>query len=288
MPMCSTVPFSSPITRKSPTLNGLSSAIDSEASRSPSTFCTARAMAMPPTPRPAISAVMSMPRLASSSRKARTQIAVTPTNLRMLRDAEPSLASRASSSRRCSTKNRTVAVPHMATCSHTKNSSTPVMYLSAFSGTSSQRSARKLATTIRKIRVVRFSSAMTSSSGAADLSGDSFLRRPVTKRFTMGSTVNHSANCRAALIQAARSLPRNTCWPSSSSSFMLNPVVRAHRKRQASDFPYCSRCGCQLRVEPLEQPINSPAGRGVRPPSRFRHLVKPEGAGFCYLLSQLH
>jgi len=87
--------------RKSPTLNGLSSAMDSDASKSPSTFCTASAMAMPPMPRPAISVVMLMPRLASSIRKAMTQTNATPTKRRMLRLAAPSVAA-SSRLRRCS------------------------------------------------------------------------------------------------------------------------------------------------------------------------------------------
>ena len=54
--------------------NGRSSVIDSEANRSPSTFCTARATAMPPIPRPATSAVMSTPRLSSVSSNTSAQM----------------------------------------------------------------------------------------------------------------------------------------------------------------------------------------------------------------------
>ena len=62
IPICSTVPFSSPITMNSPTRKGLSSAIESDAKRSPRTFCTASAIAMPPTPSPATSGMILTPR----------------------------------------------------------------------------------------------------------------------------------------------------------------------------------------------------------------------------------
>ncbi len=55
MPMCSTVPSMSSMRRLSPMTKGLSSAMDMEPNRSPRMVCTASAMAMPPTPRPATS-----------------------------------------------------------------------------------------------------------------------------------------------------------------------------------------------------------------------------------------
>ena len=51
---------------KSPTTNGLSSTIESEASRSPSTFCTASATATPAMPRPVISPPTSTWKFASA------------------------------------------------------------------------------------------------------------------------------------------------------------------------------------------------------------------------------
>ena len=66
-PICSTVPLSSPTTTKSPGRNGLSNMMAREAKRSPRMLWTARAIAMPPTPRPAISAVTSTPKLARTS-----------------------------------------------------------------------------------------------------------------------------------------------------------------------------------------------------------------------------
>ncbi len=62
-PMCSIVPAISLNTTKSPCSNGLSKPIDNEASTSLSTVCTASAMAIPPTPRLATSAVILMPML---------------------------------------------------------------------------------------------------------------------------------------------------------------------------------------------------------------------------------
>ena len=53
---------------------GLSSAIDIEASTSPSTLCTASATATPPMPRPVSSGLICTPRLSSASRKAIVQI----------------------------------------------------------------------------------------------------------------------------------------------------------------------------------------------------------------------
>ncbi|MNP27737.1 hypothetical protein D3C76_1206640 [compost metagenome] len=53
------------MTMKSPTSNGLSTAMDNEANRSPRMFCTASATAIPPTPRLATKAVMFTPRLES-------------------------------------------------------------------------------------------------------------------------------------------------------------------------------------------------------------------------------
>ncbi len=58
------VPAISPKTTKSPISNGLSMPMESEAKMSLSSVCTARAMAIPPTPRLATMAVMSTPRLA--------------------------------------------------------------------------------------------------------------------------------------------------------------------------------------------------------------------------------
>ena len=54
--------------RKSPMTKGRSSTMAREANRSPKTFWTARATAIPPTPRPATSAVISTPRLSSDRR----------------------------------------------------------------------------------------------------------------------------------------------------------------------------------------------------------------------------
>src|SRR5690554_1946540 len=62
-PICSMVPATSPNTTKSPISKGLSMPIDMDANMSLSRVCTARAMAMPPTPRLAIIAVISTPRL---------------------------------------------------------------------------------------------------------------------------------------------------------------------------------------------------------------------------------
>ena len=61
-PIICTVPATLPTTTKSPTWNGLSTAMDSDANKSPRMFCTARATAMPPTPRLAMKAVMFTPR----------------------------------------------------------------------------------------------------------------------------------------------------------------------------------------------------------------------------------
>ena len=83
MPMRSTVPVKVSIVRLSPTTNGLSSAIDSEANRSPSTFCSASATATPPTPRPASSAVMLTPRFSSATRISSDQISMRATKLMM-------------------------------------------------------------------------------------------------------------------------------------------------------------------------------------------------------------
>jgi hypothetical protein len=73
-PICSTVPLKSSTVMASPTTNGRSSVMDSDASRSPNTFCTASATAIPPMPRPATSVVMLTPRLSSVSSSTSAQI----------------------------------------------------------------------------------------------------------------------------------------------------------------------------------------------------------------------
>lgn len=62
-PITCTVPDTLPTTMKSPTSKGLSTAMASEANRSPKMFCTASATAIPPTPRLAMKAVMFTPTL---------------------------------------------------------------------------------------------------------------------------------------------------------------------------------------------------------------------------------
>ena len=62
-PIICTVPDTPPTTTKSPTSNGLSTAMASDAKMSAKMFCTASATAMPPTPRLAIKAVMFTPTL---------------------------------------------------------------------------------------------------------------------------------------------------------------------------------------------------------------------------------
>ena len=70
MPIRSTVPDLSPTVTELPTTNGWSSTIASEANRSPRMFWAAKAIAMPPMPRPATRAVTSNPRLLRISRNA--------------------------------------------------------------------------------------------------------------------------------------------------------------------------------------------------------------------------
>ena len=61
---------------KSPISKGRSRTIESEENRSLRMFWVASAMAMPPTPRPATSAVMSMPRLSSEISRTSDQTAM--------------------------------------------------------------------------------------------------------------------------------------------------------------------------------------------------------------------
>jgi hypothetical protein len=60
-PMRSTFPLNSPTWIPSPTTNGLSSRIAIDANKSPSTFCSASATAIPPTPSDAMSDVTFCP-----------------------------------------------------------------------------------------------------------------------------------------------------------------------------------------------------------------------------------
>ena len=73
-PMCSTVPEEASTARKSPSPKGLSRAMETEASRSASTLCTASASAMPPMPSPASSGSIFTPRLPSAMSSASPQI----------------------------------------------------------------------------------------------------------------------------------------------------------------------------------------------------------------------
>lgn len=68
-PIRSTVPLMSSTTMKSPTRNGLSTTIEMEANRSPSTFWRAKAIATPAIPSPAMRAVMSTPMFSSAMRR---------------------------------------------------------------------------------------------------------------------------------------------------------------------------------------------------------------------------
>jgi hypothetical protein len=115
-PTLSTVPTNVSKVIVSPTTNGLSRAIESDARRSPSTFCTASATATPAMPRPVTSAVMLTPNASSASRTTSTAMA--------MRAAMPSRLSVArlalSVSVRCrvvrASQNATAPYPQRAAC----------------------------------------------------------------------------------------------------------------------------------------------------------------------------
>jgi hypothetical protein len=94
----------------SPTTNGLSRAIASDASRSPSVVCTASATATPATPRPVTSAVMLTPTASRARSTTSTPMAT--------RITTPSRLSVASDALSCSTRWRVVRTSQKATAPH--------------------------------------------------------------------------------------------------------------------------------------------------------------------------
>jgi hypothetical protein len=212
-PMYSTVPSSSPTITKSPITNGLSSTMESEPKRSPSTFCTASATAIPPTPSPARSGVTWMPRFASTMSSRIVQ--------RNSRPMKPSafsvVAAAASSWSRCFTPRETTcmmtALPHRPACSATATTTTPRTSASTFPGSTSHRIPNQMATMAMKKNCVRVTSRSGSPScgvspAASSASIRDRSRRRVT-RFARSSTVIARPAASNAPIQALNVLSRN-------------------------------------------------------------------------------
>ena len=194
---------------ESPSSKGLSRVIDSEARRSPRTVCTASAMAIPPMPRPATSAVMLIPRLSSASRIASPNSTTRAANISTLIEPlwrwAPSAESLAC--RLCS-RNSIIATPQTAACSHATTMMTPVEILSTRSGRSSTRSpAYSAATKIQSGRV-RVMSSNTSSTQGGRASAETRRALAITSRRIVGSSTITAVNAATANAQVRTGLPK--------------------------------------------------------------------------------
>jgi len=207
--MLSTTPSMSSTRRLSPGAKGLSSAIDSEASRSPRMVCTASAIAMPPTPRPATSAVMLTPRLSRAISAATEKMTRRVTNSTM--PSEPRAVMSPAAIARCcwrSRPKRTALTPQIATWVQATSTITTSKARSIGAGSASWRSARYRATIQRNRRLVRVISSSSRSTPPGASTPSKRTRCDSTKRRESGSTVKVNRNTASAQAQVRTAFPK--------------------------------------------------------------------------------
>src|SRR5688572_2017388 len=188
-PTCSTVPCTLSTVMKSPTTNGLSSTIASAAKRSPRMFCTASAMAIPPIPRPVMSAVTSTPNAPSAITSSTIQSvkrAAYPTACTV---ARVPLSASPARRRYCSTAKPISPVPQRPACSRTTTTIRSWMTPRAWSVSTRTREAAYRATAKRKYaRVRRTRSTPMSSTRVAERAASTPSRRTRTRRSNARTT----------------------------------------------------------------------------------------------------
>ena len=172
--------------------------------------CTASAMAMPPMPRPATSAVMLIPRLSSASSPASPNNTTRTTNISTLIEPLWRWAPSAESlAWRLRSRNSIAATPQTAACIHATTTMIPVEILSTRSGRSSTRSpAYSAATKIQRGRV-RVMSNNTSSTQGGRISAGTFPTLAITSRRIVGSSTITAVNAAPANAQVRTGLPKN-------------------------------------------------------------------------------
>ena len=203
---------------KSPTTKGLSTMIDSEAKRSPRMFCTASATAMPPTPRPATSAVTSTPRLSSA-----TSSTIDHSRMRAIRFSAPRLVAAAAllataRSREAAIQPPTSASIHKPICRHSAMVVTKPRASTPRSGSSSTRVPSSRAGKNSSHSRVRRSMATTASSTRVCERSARGARRWMTSHSTPASSSIAAVTMPSASAHSTSVLPRTTCLRSSSES----------------------------------------------------------------------